>query len=75
MQRTAADQQEAPLGWAEIDFRRSFVDTIEGERKFMLTTLTTHACGQCHGEVLEFLEKVVPDGGAPVDDRFDRGAS
>lgn len=77
VQRTAADQKDAPLGWAEIDFRRNFVDTIDGERHFLLTTLTTHACGQCHGEVIEFLEKVVPDREppAPVDDLFDKGSS
>lgn len=74
-QRTASDQQEEPFGWAKLDFRRNFVDTIDGERKYMLTTLTTHACGECHVEVLEFLEKVVPDreASALVDDRFDKG--
>ena len=74
-QRTAPDQQEAPLGWAEINVQRDWVATVEGEHQ--RTTLDTHACGECCGEVLEFLEKVVADrdATAPIDDRFDKGAS
>lgn len=74
-QRTASEQEEVPLGWAEICVERDGVEMIEGERQLQRATLDTHACSDCWCEVLDFLKKVVPDRDASVDDRFDKGAS
>lgn len=57
-QRTSVDCDGAPPGWATVTYQRDPV------------ALTTHACGVCCTEVVDFLKKAIrPE----IDRAFDDG--
>lgn len=68
-QRTSADCDDAPLGWARVTFQRDYADDVEGERQICREDLTTHACVGCSSQVLTFLEKISLSVDRNVDDR------
>lgn len=68
-QRTPADCDDAPLGWARVTFQRDYAVPVEGGQQIHCENLTTHACVGCCDQVLAFLEKISLDVDRNVDDR------
>jgi hypothetical protein len=56
--RTSVDCDDAPPDWAVVTYQRDSV------------ALTTHACGVCCAEVVDFLKKAIRPG---IDSAFDDG--
>ena len=70
-QRTSADVDGMPIGWAFVTYERNRL--IEGDLNEQLverTTTTTHACPACSNAVLAFLE---PTPRSEIDSAFDDG--
>lgn len=72
-QRTAAESDDPPLGWAQINLSRTHVEKVEGGREMVRTDLQTHSCSECCAEVVIFLEKSTRPTLPGVDDAFDDG--
>lgn len=69
-QRTSAEAEDVPLGWARVSYYRDFIETIEGDRQLQHQSLTTHACATCCPEVHAFLDKMTT-----IDGAFDDGGA
>jgi hypothetical protein len=67
-QRTPAHSEDVPLGWAQVIFRRDYVEAIDGDKQYQQQHLTTHACASCCPEVHAYLDRVTA-----VDQAFDDG--
>jgi hypothetical protein len=67
-QRTSAESDDVPLGWAQVVFRRDFIGLTDGDKQHQHQHLTTHACASCCPDVYTYLDK-----GTAVDRAFDDG--
>lgn len=74
-QRTAPDNEDPPLGWAQINLARTYVTKGDDGKEMAHTDLQTHACSECCAEVVIFLEKATRPLLPGIDDAFDDGGA
>jgi hypothetical protein len=56
----ATEDENLPVEWAEIRYRRVHTAVQDGQQQVLLTACTAHACDDCAKSVLDYLEPPQP---------------